>query len=77
MTTAWGYQQLKEETYLSVNTVNYKRVQQKREQVAIVCGCLLRTWYLLEGSELWNALKLQPGRLFQQTCLEWLRIVGV
>ena len=57
--------------YLGVNTVSYKRVQQKRDQVALVCGHLLRTWYLLEGSELWSGLKLQPGRLFQKTCLEW------
>lgn len=78
MTIAWGYQQWKEggkeETYLDVNTVCYKRLQQKREQVAIVCGHLLRTWYLSEGSELWSSLKLQPGRLFQQTCSEWFRI---
>lgn len=38
--------------------------EQKSKQMAIVCGHLLRTGYLLEGSELWNGLQLQPGRLF-------------
>lgn len=60
----------KRKKYLGMNTESYNRVEEKRKQMAIVCGHLFRTGYLLEGSELWNDLKLQPGRLFQQTCLE-------
>lgn len=43
---------------------SFNNVEQKSEQMAIVCGHLLRTGYLLEGNELWNGLKFQPGRLF-------------
>lgn len=48
-----------------MNTASCNSVEQERDQMAIVCGHLLRTGYLLEGSELWSGLKLQPGRLFQ------------
>lgn len=43
---------------------SWNSVEQTRDQMAIVCGHLLRTGYLLEGRELWNGWKLQPGRLF-------------
>lgn len=47
-----------------MNTASFNSVEQKRDQMAIVCGHLLRSGYSLEGSELWNGSKLQPGRLF-------------
>lgn len=43
---------------------SFNNVEQKNKQMARVCGHLLRSGYLLEGGELWNVLKLQPGRLF-------------
>lgn len=47
-----------------MNIASCNSVKQKRDQMAIVCGHLLRSGYLLEGNELWNGLKFQPGRLF-------------
>ena len=47
-----------------MNTASCKTIEQERDQMAIVCGHLLRTGYLLEGSELRNGLKLQTARVF-------------